>query len=104
LVATAVNVYATPSVSPVTAQEVAFAAAVHVNPPGLEVIVYPVIALLTVLVSDELESVKAGAAKGAVVGVGGTYAGVVTGSETADIGDVPSAVVADTVKVYVVCA
>jgi hypothetical protein len=72
--------------------------------PPEEVIVYPVIALLTVLVSDELESVKAGAAKGAVVGVGGTYAGVVTGSETADIGDVPSAVVADTVKVYVVCA
>lgn len=38
-VATAVNVYATPSVSPETAHEVAFAAAVHVNPPGLEVIV-----------------------------------------------------------------
>jgi hypothetical protein len=72
--------------------------------PPEDVIVYPVIALLTVLVSEELESVKAGAAKGAVVGVGGTYAGVVTGSETADIGDVPSAVVADTVKVYVVCA
>ena len=38
-VATAVNVYATPSVSPETAQEVAFAAAVQVYPPGLEVIV-----------------------------------------------------------------
>jgi hypothetical protein len=38
-VATAVNVYATPSVRPETAQEVAFAAAVHVYPPGFEVIV-----------------------------------------------------------------
>lgn len=39
LVATAVKVYATPSVKPFTAQDVAFAAAVHVKPPGLEVIV-----------------------------------------------------------------
>ncbi|CAB4829312.1 unannotated protein [freshwater metagenome] len=74
--------------------------------PPEEAIVYPVIALLTVLVSEGLESVKAGAARGAVVevGVGGTYAGVVTGSEAADIGDVPSPVVAETVKVYVVSA
>jgi hypothetical protein len=38
-VATAVNVYAMPSVRPETAHEVAFAAAVQVNPPGFEVIV-----------------------------------------------------------------
>jgi hypothetical protein len=39
LVATAENVYATPSVKPLTAHDVALAAAVHVNPPGLDVIV-----------------------------------------------------------------
>jgi hypothetical protein len=38
-VATAVNVYATPSVNPDTAHEVALAAAVQVKPPGFEVIV-----------------------------------------------------------------
>jgi hypothetical protein len=69
--------------------------------PPEDVIVYPVIALLTVLVSEADESVKVGAARGAAVevGVGGTYAGVVTGSEEADTGDVPSAEVAVTVKV-----
>jgi hypothetical protein len=79
LVATAVNVYATPSVNPVTAQEVAFAAAVHVNPPGLEVIVYPVIAdppllagalKLTVVDPDELLEADV------MVGAPGTVAGV----------------------------
>lgn len=38
-VATAVNVYATPSVSPVTAQDLAFASVAQVNPSGFDVIV-----------------------------------------------------------------
>jgi hypothetical protein len=74
--------------------------------PPVELIVNPVAAMFTVFVSATEVRVKAGAAKGAVVAVGegGTYAGVVTGSEEADTGDDPSAVVAETVKVYVVWA
>jgi hypothetical protein len=63
----------------VTAQEVALAAAVQVNPPGLEVIVYPVIAdppllagalKLTVVDPDELLEADV------MVGAPGTVAGV----------------------------
>jgi hypothetical protein len=79
-VATAVNVYATPSVSPVTAHEVASAAAVQVNPPGLDVMVYPVIAeppelagalKLTVVDPDELLEADV------IVGAPGVVAGVI---------------------------
>ena len=78
-VATAVNVYATPSVNPDTAHEVALAAAVHVKPPGLEVIVYPVMAeppllagalKFTVVVPEELLVADM------FVGAPGTVAGV----------------------------
>ena len=78
-VATAVNVYATPSVNPDTAHEVALAAAVHVKPPGLEVIVYPVMAeppllagalKFTVVVPEELLVADV------IVGAPGVVAGV----------------------------
>lgn len=62
--------------------------------------------MFTVFVSAIDERVKAGAASvGAfddVVEAGGTYAGVVTGIEELETGEVPSAVVAVTVKVYLV--
>ena len=72
--------------------------------PPVEVMVYPDIALLTVLVSAVDESVNAGAATEEEldedeVDTGGTYAGVVTGIDAIDIADVPSTVVAVTVKV-----
>jgi hypothetical protein len=73
---------------------------------------YPLITLLTTFVSVVDDSVNAGAAtvtlgfdeeEAAESNVdGGTYAGVVTGIEAMEIGDVPSAVVAETVKVYLV--
>jgi hypothetical protein len=57
--------------------------------PPVEVTVYPAIALLTVLVSAVDESVNAGAATEEEldedeVDAGGTYAGVVTGSEASE--------------------
>jgi hypothetical protein len=74
--------------------------------PPVELMVKPVADVLTVLVSAADVRVKAGAAIGAavVVDAGGTYAGVVTGIEEIDTGEVPSAVVAETVKVYLVKA
>jgi hypothetical protein len=74
--------------------------------PPVELIVNPVAAVFTVLVSAAKVRVNAGATKDDTVGagVGGTYAGVVTGIDSAETGDVPSAVVAETVNVYLVCA
>ena len=62
--------------------------------------------MLTVLTSEVDESVNAGAASEfeEVVEAGATYACVVTGIDAIDTGEVPSAVVAETVKVYLVDA
>ena len=71
-------------------------------PPEVELIEYPTIAVPAVLVSAVEERVNAGAASaGAEVAdaAGGTYAGVVTGIDAADAGEVPSAVVAVIVNV-----
>lgn len=71
-------------------------------PPAEASIVYPAIALLTVLVSEDDESVKAGAAIGAVVGATsttGTAPVVITGVIDKD-GEVPSTLTAAMVNVY----
>jgi hypothetical protein len=69
--------------------------------PPEEVIVYPVIALFTVLVSEDDESVKAGAANGASVGATtttGTAPVVITGVIDEE-GEVPSTLTAAMVNV-----
>ena len=71
-----------------------------IAPPD-EVTVYPVIALFTVLVSEAEESVKAGAASGAVAGTtttAGTALVVITGVID-EGGDVPSTLTAAMVNV-----
>jgi hypothetical protein len=70
----------------------------------VEEMLYPEIEEFTVFVSAIEESVNAGAATEEELDeeefdTGGTYAGVVTGIDAIDIAEVPSTVVAVTVKV-----
>jgi hypothetical protein len=102
LVATTVNVYVTPKVSPVTGHDVP--AVEHVNPPGDEVARYEVIAAppLYAGATHETVTVVPAATPDTAVGASGAIAGTATPEDAADCEPEPTAFVAATLNVYVV--
>jgi hypothetical protein len=95
-------VYAVPLVKPETTHEVAFAAAVHVNPPGEDVTVKPVSAVPPFTRGAVNETVAAPAVVTAAdtdVGVFGTVAGT-TAVDAADAAEVKSPLFAVALNVY----
>ena len=102
LVATTLNVYEVPLVRPVTTQEEAFAAALHVNPPGEEVTVKPVSAVPPLFAGAVNETVAAPAVvtdADTDVGAPGSVAGVAA-SDAVDKSEVSEALVAVALNVY----
>jgi hypothetical protein len=101
-VATTVNVYTVPFVKPETTHEVAFAAAVHVNPPGDDVTVKPVSAAPPLTRGAVNETVAAPAVVTAAdtdVGAFGTVAGT-TVVDAADAAEVKTPLFAVALNVY----
>jgi hypothetical protein len=97
-----VNVYAVPLVKPETTHEVAFAAAVHVNPPGDDVTVKPVSAVPPLTNGAVNETVAAPAVVTTAdtdVGAFGTVAGI-TAVDAADAAEVKSPLFAVALNVY----
>ena len=103
LVATTVNVYAVPLVSPVTIAVSVLPPTVAVLPPGDDVTVYPVMALPPLFVGAVQVTVAWALPPVAVpiVGAPGTVAGV-TELDAAEAALLPMALVAKTVNVYAV--
>ena len=102
LVATTVNVYGVPLVRPVTTQEEAFAAALHVNPPGEDTTVKPVSAVPPLFAGAVNETVAAPAVVTAAdtdVGAPGSVAGVAA-IDAVDKSEVSEALVAVALNVY----
>ena len=102
LVATTVNVYGVPLVRPVTTQEEALAAALHVNPPGEDTTVKPVSAVPPLFVGAVNETVAAPAVLTAAdtdVGAPGSVAGVAA-IDAVDKSEVSEALVAVALNVY----
>ena len=101
-VATTVNVYAVPLVKPETTHEDAFAAAVHVNPPGDEVTVKPVSAAPPLIRGAVKETVAAPAVETAAdtdVGAFGTVAGI-TAVDAVDADELKRPLLAVALNVY----
>ena len=102
LVATTVNVYGVPLVRPVTTQEEALAAALHVNPPGEDTTVKPVSAVPPLFAGAVKETVAAPAVLTAAdtdVGAPGSVAGVAA-IDAVDKSEVSEALVAVALNVY----
>ena len=102
LVATTLNVYEVPLVKPLTTHEEAFAAALHVNPPGKDITVKPVSAAPPLFTGAVNETVAAPAVvtdADTDVGAFGTVAGV-TAVDAVDKSEVSEALVAVALNVY----
>ena len=102
LVATTLNVYGVPLVKPLTTHEEAFAAALHVNPPGEDTTVKPVSAVPPLFAGAVNETVAAPAVVTAAdtdVGAPGSVAGVAA-IDAVDRSEVSEALVAVALNVY----